>query len=778
MPAVQEAIKRLRYVYTSEGADKVAADYNRVVVQSQSAERAVLSQEKAFASIERRYNQQIRAQHDYEKVQRQVNAAVAANPALQQRANDVLARAAAQLKGVSVANDNVAKSTGLARHELVNLSRQAQDIGVSLASGQSPFTVLIQQGTQVADIFGTSQGTVRGFGAQLASLVTPMRLLVAGVALVGAAAVAATVSWRSFALALDDTAKQAGITSSEMAKLQAAASFKGISNDDFAKAMGAFSQNVYEAKNNMGGLADVFRANGSRVTDFQSALERSADLIKNASSDQQRLVLLQQMGLPATMQWVRLMSQGAEGIRKAKDETVAFGGAANDNMIAKARAFDEAWNRTATNFGRYWRGAIVDVAGFFDGLSDKATALLMKIPGIGRNVPTNLLKDALASGAAGSRLTQGQADTFYDAVTPRFRVNGQGNTTDPNALKQQLALEQQRIGVLGQLASVEDQIRQKQIEIQTARLNGIRVTKAEEQAILSLARAQADGTLQMRAMADSARIEMQTLGMSTAAATEYRLVQERLNEAKRTGQSVSADTVAAWQREARAAGEAMQALERAREIQSAAIEVTTSFARDFKSQLRDGADAWDAFRNAGAKALDSIADKLMDMAIKNLVGQAFGGASGGGGLGGILSSVFGGGGNPTGFATNPWSSGGLLASANGNAFDQGNVIPFARGGIVDRPTLFPMANGAGLMGEAGPEAVMPLRRGPDGRLGVQAAGGSSVTVHLGGNTIVIKGNADGATVEALKAELDRRDRALLSKVPETVRQAQSRRVLG
>ncbi|MFT4116537.1 phage tail length tape measure family protein [Bradyrhizobium sp.] len=66
----------------------------------------------------------------------------------------------------------------------------------------------------------------------------------------------------------------------------------------------------------------------------------------------------------------------------------------------------------------------------------------------------------------------------------------------------------------------------------------------------------------------------------------------------------------------------------------------------------------------------------------------------------------------------------LAPSARGNVFGGGNIIPFARGGVVSRPSLFPMANGGtGLMGEAGPEAVMPLRRGADGRLGVSMVGG-------------------------------------------------------
>jgi phage-related minor tail protein len=54
----------------------------------------------------------------------------------------------------------------------------------------------------------------------------------------------------------------------------------------------------------------------------------------------------------------------------------------------------------------------------------------------------------------------------------------------------------------------------------------------------------------------------------------------------------------------------------------------------------------------------------------------------------------------------------------------GSVVPFAEGGVVRSPSFFPMGGGdLGLMGEAGAEAILPLRRGPDGALGVAAAGG-------------------------------------------------------
>jgi hypothetical protein len=58
--------------------------------------------------------------------------------------------------------------------------------------------------------------------------------------------------------------------------------------------------------------------------------------------------------------------------------------------------------------------------------------------------------------------------------------------------------------------------------------------------------------------------------------------------------------------------------------------------------------------------------------------------------------------------------------AMGGVFDQGRATKYARGGIVDQPVLFPMKKGIGLMGEAGPEAIMPLRKDAGGNLGVIA----------------------------------------------------------
>lgn len=74
--------------------------------------------------------------------------------------------------------------------------------------------------------------------------------------------------------------------------------------------------------------------------------------------------------------------------------------------------------------------------------------------------------------------------------------------------------------------------------------------------------------------------------------------------------------------------------------------------------------------------------------------------------------------------------GGFLPFADGGAISSGRVRAFASGGIVSGPTTFPMRGGVGLMGEAGPEAIMPLARGADGKLGVRGAGGQVVNIHM------------------------------------------------
>jgi len=112
----------------------------------------------------------------------------------------------------------------------------------------------------------------------------------------------------------------------------------------------------------------------------------------------------------------------------------------------------------------------------------------------------------------------------------------------------------------------------------------------------------------------------------------------------------------------------------------------------------------------------SAADAFGDMA-RTIIKQAFEMAV----INPIINSIFGG---VKGFSLLPsfFADGGVFSGG-------GQVKAYASGGVVGGPTYFPMSGGkTGLMGEAGPEAIMPLKRGKDGKLGVATDGGGSQTV--------------------------------------------------
>lgn len=215
------------------------------------------------------------------------------------------------------------------------------------------------------------------------------------------------------------------------------------------------------------------------------------------------------------------------------------------------------------------------------------------------------------------------------------------------------------------------------------------------------------------------QLEAQTLFMTAEAAAALRYEQEMLNKAANDNIQLTPQQVEQLRGLAGSMAAAEARTNKLKEAYDFARTTVTGFLTDIKSGLAEGQTLWDAFGNAALNALGKITDKLTQMVIDDLFTRAFGGAKGSGGGGSWLTGDSGGG--IGGFLSNAvsWFSG---LFANGAAFQRGNVVPFARGTVVDRPTVFPMARGAGLMGEAGPEGIMPLRRGPGGRLGVSTYG--------------------------------------------------------
>uniref|UniRef100_UPI003568A280 phage tail tape measure protein n=1 Tax=Rhodosalinus sp. TaxID=2047741 RepID=UPI003568A280 len=167
----------------------------------------------------------------------------------------------------------------------------------------------------------------------------------------------------------------------------------------------------------------------------------------------------------------------------------------------------------------------------------------------------------------------------------------------------------------------------------------------------------------------------------------------------------------AMEQAARRGGEAWaQAGARLREAQEAQRRAAQRLAEDItgplKRALASGEFSWRTFADAVSQIAQNLATRLINAAFKPIEAAIVSALTGGGTGGGFLGRLF-----------------GLGGFARGGVFDRaGEVQAFARGGIVDRPTVFPFARGAGLMGEAGPEAILPLRRGRGGRLGVETTG--------------------------------------------------------
>lgn len=353
------------------------------------------------------------------------------------------------------------KSTAAAGKAHAGMSTQAmaaqhsmRSLIEAMASGQ-PISQALGQQLNHLSYAATGPGGISGAFKQAAGamlgMLNPATLVVGGLAAVAAGSALAINSIAKTEKAFDDTSRAAGTTISKLHDLAAAASFKGIAPDDFLKGADKFAASVYEAQHNAGGLAEVMRANGKSAKDFTGYLETAADLIKNASSDQARLQLLQQMGLPATMDWVRFLWQGKDGIRAATAEATKFGSVADEALVAKARKFDEEWAKATTNLTTYLKGAFVGGLGYVNSFGEAISAVLMKA---GVNVGKNSLTDAFRGGpTASTRLSQSSANDFYNAVgnsAPWNAAEGAGKTKNPADLQRQIALAQPPLGLFGQ----------------------------------------------------------------------------------------------------------------------------------------------------------------------------------------------------------------------------------------------------------------------------------------------------------------------------------------
>ena len=218
------AVSRIDIDVRSSGVDKAIASLEKLVSAEGSAQvstdKLAKVRERSETAVDRlakRYDAEYKVLQQVRRDQEALNRAYDAGLGGTKAYELALAGLQKQQKLLSVgANDN-AKSVGLARHEWINLSRQLQDVGVSLAGGASPFMVLTQQGGQIADVFSSSRG---GAGAALREFGSAaLRFAVHPVTLAAAAAGGATLAymrWReqvdALTVSLNGLGRQSGLS--------------------------------------------------------------------------------------------------------------------------------------------------------------------------------------------------------------------------------------------------------------------------------------------------------------------------------------------------------------------------------------------------------------------------------------------------------------------------------------------------------------------------------------------------------------------------------------
>jgi hypothetical protein len=528
-----------------------------------------------------------------------------------------------------------------------------------------------------------------------------------------AAAIAASVAFIKKQITVADEmgklAQATGTTSEYLSSMALVASQGGTTLETVAKGTKKLSQNMYDVSKGIGEAKDAFEDLNIKVANSDGTLRSSEEVMKDIADRFSK------------------MEDGAAKTAYAMD---IFGraGAELIPMLNGGRDGIEQLQKKAEEMGLVISTKTALEAAYFN---DQLDILMKSAQGAGRGLALSLIP-WLNETLAVMKLAKEESGTLMAAWVGLGAVGdaifGSSTTQKIKQTKKQLELLRTEgipgLGDLGGIASQE--IAKLEKELASLEAQKEAEDKAEEQRMQnSLKRYQQE--------ADARRKNTEAM---------IRAQQERLRSEEAAAQA-SKDKEQAWKDELAADIATYEAIQKMIDDINEGVRASeetlkglTDTGKDSFDELKtaiegwgkDSADAIVRFARTGEMTfqgmIDSMIDDLLRMMIyQNITGPLFGSISGG------MKS--------------------FLGSAHGNVFQDGNLIPFASGGIVTRPTVFPMAQGAGLMGEAGAEAIMPLTR-IGGDLGVKSTGGG-VEVNIINNVGADVSTSERTTADGQKA---------------------------
>lgn len=643
-----------------------------------------------------------------------------------------------------------------------NIAAQFQDIGVTAAGGMNPMIIALQQGTQLG---AAMSGGLGDLGKAFKQILSPINLMTIG--LVGLAALGIQmVDWAQLAAdalngladVIVEISPYLALLAAGLALIYAPAIIAGIGTLTVAMynlAAGILAVIGLPALLVIGFVAMVaaaveFRDELTEMLGFDivQAAQDGVNFIINAFIGAYKAILATWDKIPAAIGDLAL--QAANWVIRAV-ESMVNGSIQRINALTSMLPFDLG---AGLQMGTVDMGQIDNPwAGAADEVGNLATAAYAAEQGIDR---VGMAIDAIKSGArtvagymrqwAGAIGAAGDAAEGKGKKSKSARAATGKSQADlwaellVGADKQMRGLEQAgaQIGVYGEALS---RLQFEQQLFNEAQDKGIVLTAAmaaeltkRAAAMAQVAEANRKAAFMEDLVQDAEMLNLQLerergeLGLTGAALIAYRYETEKLVAAKRAHIDLSPEELEAIRQAGILYGEQADAIAKA----SQALEDNKATVRGvfdaIAESITKGTNLWDNLANVFDRVVDRMVSRLLDD-LMDAIFQVNNAAGGGGGLFGSLLGLagsIGGAGGGGDIQVRPTFGGGT----QGNT--PGVLSLWAKGGaftnsVVDSPTMFKFANGGkfGVMGEAGPEAVLPLKRGSDGSLGVQVQGGSN-----------------------------------------------------
>lgn len=711
------------------------------------------------------------------------------------------------------------------------LPAQFTDIFTSLASGQRPMMVLLQQGGQIKDLFGGIVPALRAVGNGVMAMINPFTVTAGVVAALGFAWKQAEEDASAFNKALLVTGNYAGKTSMQLeAMVESIANTANTTQGSAREAL----QKVAETGRFTGAQFDLVATAAARMESatgqsIDSTIKKFEDLAKSPVDALLKLNETEHFLTDAQLERVRaLMAEGkeqeaaAEAARIYADRLDDVGKAAEAARPHLSKLWSDAWKEIdavverTKNFAEFLAAAadkykempwykrmtpvgalsslygaepatpavIAPVAGAIDSNQAKAAIKLQEDAAKFKDryltreqEKTRELADLDKLRAQYSeqeyqglkkqidlkfaeKPKRGKADPFntLNGLVQDAQAFDQGVGVDADQNKQAAAIRKIVDAGAKLIASGHDMATvQATVAVGVEKLNDGYAKQAailRSQNVVSL-NAYRDAIKQQ--VADKQRqidLEVASIGMGEkeaqqqlAVAEIYARVNKTIEQLNRQRSQKNANTefiegeIAAqkasipvmvkqeqdkWRAISAAQADGMNGVQ-------AAIKNFMGQQKDMAGQMSDlttkliggFGDAFASFASgaeSAKSAFGSLIDDMYRQALKFLANKAIQGifdsfsATGGGSKNSTPGSSAGGWGSILGNIVNAFTT----KSANGNVFTSSGLSAYS-GQVVSQPTMFAFAHGAGLMGEAGPEAIMPLRRLPNGKLGVEAS---------------------------------------------------------